>query len=112
FANLQPAELLARNLPILASLVRAVAFAHARGVVHRDLKPAQVMIGAFGEVLLMDWGLAVVANQSAVEKCTAPGIARMLCSVSQASNPSGTPSFMAPEQTLPTPDSLGFHTDV
>ena len=46
------------NVEILLKVCDAVAFAHARGVVHRDLKPENVMLGEFGEVLVMDWGLA------------------------------------------------------
>lgn len=47
-----------RHLEILRSVVNAVAFAHSRGVLHRDIKPENVMIGDFGEVYLLDWGLA------------------------------------------------------
>jgi serine/threonine protein kinase len=53
------ADLLAKHLPILVDMAQAVAFAHSRGFIHRDLKPGQVMVGRFGETLLMDWGLAV-----------------------------------------------------
>jgi serine/threonine protein kinase len=49
---------LAALLTIFQKICDAVAFAHSKGVVHRDLKPDNVMIGAFGEVLVMDWGLA------------------------------------------------------
>jgi serine/threonine protein kinase len=58
------------RLRIFQKICEPVAFAHARGVVHRDLKPSNIMVGEFGEVLVMDWG--------------APGV--------------GTPQFMAPEQ--------------
>src|SRR5581483_8431733 len=48
----------AGHLEVLRSVCQAVAYAHAQGIVHRDLKPENVMVGEFGEVLLMDWGLA------------------------------------------------------
>ncbi len=61
---------LPERLRVFQKICESVAFAHARGVVHRDLKPSNIMVGEFGEVLVMDWG--------------APGM--------------GTPEFMAPEQ--------------
>lgn len=76
-------ELLARGAPaaerfrVFARIAEAVAFAHSLGVVHCDLKPGNVMLGPFGEVLVLDWGLA-----------TASGGARR----------AGTPGFLAPEQ--------------
>ena len=51
------------NLNILLRVADAVAFAHANGVIHRDLKPENVMLGDFGEVLVMDWGLARVTSE-------------------------------------------------
>lgn len=84
-----------RRLGILERVADAVAFAHRRGVVHRDLKPGNVMIGDFGEVLVLDWGVAKVLGTTDGEPgpagASAPGV----------TNPGvvmGTPGFMAPEQ--------------
>jgi len=76
---------LAENLEIWMRVADAVAFAHARGVIHRDLKPENVMLGDFGEVLLMDWGIAV-----SKEMLSDP-VVRM------SSGMAGTPAYMAPE---------------
>ena len=70
-------------LRLFLRVCEAVAFAHARGIVHRDLTPSNVMVGEFGEVLVLDWGLA-----TSVSAATPAPIA------------GGTPGFMAPEQRL------------
>lgn len=72
---------LAIRLTVFDRILDAVAFAHAHGIVHRDLKPDNVMVGAFGEVFVMDWG---VAQDGADDEAVVVG----------------TPGFMAPEQAL------------
>ena len=57
---------LTRLLTIFQKVCDAVAFAHSRGIIHRDLKPQNIMVGEFGEVLVMDWGLAKILPGSAV----------------------------------------------
>jgi serine/threonine protein kinase len=71
---------LAMRLDAFSRILEAVAFAHAHGVVHRDLKPENIMVGSFGEVYVMDWGVAQDAHGE-----PEPVIV-------------GTPGFMAPEQ--------------
>lgn len=51
------------NIEILLKACDAVAFGHSRGIIHRDLKPENTMLGGFGEVLVMDWGLAAPVRQ-------------------------------------------------
>jgi len=82
------ADLLEWNLGILIQVIQATRFAHRQGVVHRDLKPSNVMIGEFGEVYVLDWGIAVaLAGES-----TSP-----FASAADALEPAGTPAYMAPE---------------
>ena len=81
-------DLLAWNVGILLQVLNAVRFAHARRIIHRDLKPSNVMIGQFGEVYLLDWGIAASLDEDP---------SRRLPHISESSDLAGTPSYMAPE---------------
>ncbi len=106
-------EFLGKHLPILISVSQAVAFAHSRGFLHRDIKPSQVMVGEFGEVLLMDWGLGVVYDKELLRKSSGLVINfQDLPTLEDTLSPAGTVAFMAPEQTDDTPERVGTWTDV
>jgi hypothetical protein len=91
------------NLRTLVSVCNAVHFAHSRGILHRDLKPDNVMIGEFGEVYVLDWGIAVSLQDD-------PS-GRLPCA-SQAKEIAGTPHYMAPEMLLGDPTAYSPRTDV
>jgi serine/threonine protein kinase len=111
FESGQPvAEFLAHHIPILIAISQAVAFAHSRGVVHRDLKPSQVMVGEFGEVLLMDWGIAAVFDPETASLHMPAFSPNQL--LRNMEGPAGTPAFMAPEQTQKSQAGVGPWTDI
>lgn len=87
-----------RLIDAFHKVCEAVAYAHSRGVVHRDLKPSNVMVGRFGEVMVMDWGLARILGS-----LRPPELERSV---------SGTPSYMPPEQARGETDRLGPTADV
>src|SRR6267143_441544 len=94
---------LAERLRLFLRVAEAVAFAHARGVLHRDLKPENVMVGAFGEVLVLDWGLAkVLADAGDPVPARRTGESAVL----------GTPGFMSPEQRGGESATVDARTDV
>ena len=95
-----------RHLRVLLSVCNAVAFAHTKGVIHRDLKPENVMVGEFGEVLVMDWGLAVSFTDPA------PGEAPCAHHRSTAHDLAGSPAYMAPELAEMRGKDLGPASDV
>ncbi len=105
--NERPSPLaeLPRFVQIFEQIAQAVGFAHAQGILHRDLKPLNVMVGAFGEVQVMDWGLAkelqIADCRLKIEDGSAnrqSAIGHRQSEETQAGTVLGTPGYMAPEQ--------------
>ncbi|MBP89378.1 MAG: serine/threonine protein kinase [Planctomycetaceae bacterium] len=93
---------LTENIEIFMKTCDAVAFGHSRGIIHRDLKPENTMIGGYGEVLVMDWGLALPYGEQ-FEK---------IRSITTAASMGGTPAYMAPEMATGPFDKMGPASDV
>jgi len=91
-------DALTAHLEVLQRVAEAAHFAHTRGVVHRDIKPENVMVGAFGEVYLVDWGVAVRVGQSSAPE----GLSAIR----------GTPAYMAPEMVEGDVARIDARTDV
>jgi serine/threonine-protein kinase len=112
-----------RLLAIFEAICQAVGYAHAHRVIHRDLKPPNVMVGAFGEVQVMDWGLAKVLGEEtpASAEARAAEETRAWTQVSptpetgshtQTGSLVGTPAFIPPEQALGEIDKVNERSDV
>jgi serine/threonine protein kinase/WD40 repeat protein len=115
-----------RFLGIFEQVCHTMAYAHARGVIHRDLKPSNIMVGAFGEVQVMDWGLAKVLacggvadevkSARSLEEEEDAEVQTVRSGTpdarSQAGQVLGTPSYMSPEQARGEVEDLDERTDV
>src|SRR5262249_8746369 len=102
------------------AVCNVVAYAHSRGVLHRDLKPGNIMLGKYGETLLVDWGLAKPltadrrppAEAPAEEPTLRPRSADSSQSATQTGTAVGTPAFMSPEQAAGRLDLVGPASDI
>ncbi|MFO1078274.1 MAG: serine/threonine-protein kinase [Planctomycetota bacterium] len=100
-----------RVLQVIQRVCEALAYAHEQGVVHRDLKPQNVMVGDFGEVYVMDWGLARCvgeAPESGANDVASPDFAGLTHDGAIV----GTPAYMPPEQAAGRLNEVGPHSDV
>jgi len=103
---------LRRAVNTLASVCDAIAYAHARGVTHRDIKPQNIMLGSFGEVVVLDWGLARIFASDAPR--STPVISSSLSAGDRSvyGSVTGTVAYMPPEQARGEHDRVGARSDV
>jgi serine/threonine-protein kinase len=96
-------------IDVVIKVCHALAFAHSRGVVHCDVKSANVMVGEFGEVYLMDWGVARSLADATADDDRIKGLSPATCDESEII---GTPSYMSPEQAAGDLDHIDQRSDV
>ncbi len=108
-----------RLLQTFILVCHTIAYAHSRGVIHRDLKPQNIMLGRFGEVLVVDWGLAKIVGRVADHDKLTPASEETLVpsgsgsgTETQLGSAVGTPAFMSPEQAAGRWDVIDHRTDV
>jgi serine/threonine protein kinase len=119
--RLSPGAEVPRFLAIFEQMCQTVGYAHARGVIHRDLKPGNMMVGTFGEVQVLDWGLAKVLRTESAEEHAVHAAEGTVFSLQRTAARSGetvagsilgTPSYMAPEQARVEVEGLDARADV
>src|SRR5258707_4500790 len=99
----------------LIDVCNAIEYAHSRGVLHRDLKPGNIMVGKYGETLVVDWGLAKsIGKKETVsdEPTLRPSSAVSSSGQTQPGSAIGTPSYMSPEQAAGNLEKMGPASDV
>ncbi len=96
-------------VPHFVAVCQAIAYAHSRGVLHRDLKPQNVMVGEFGETVVLDWGLAKVVGAT---EPTINALGPLDADLTAFGSVLGTPSYMSPEQALGQSDLVDEQSDV
>ena len=109
---------LRRLIDAFHDVCRAVAYAHSKGVLHRDLKPENIMLGEYGEVLVVDWGIAKVlgrrdlASETEEQEVISTNRSEAGINATRVGQVAGTPAYMSPEQARGEIDKLDERTDV
>ena len=106
-----------RLIRIMLKVCDAVSYAHNKGVFHRDLKPDNIMVGNYGQVYLMDWGIAHVKQNgnSAASILDIPEVKKRKCygiREEKKGNVVGTPCYMSPEQACGDPEIIDERSDI
>jgi WD40 repeat protein/predicted Ser/Thr protein kinase len=99
------------QLELFKKVCDAVGYAHSKGVLHRDLKPSNVMVGAHGEVLVIDWGIAMLLG-SHDDATLATNLEDSEAEQTQDGEVTGTPAYMAPEQARGERELVGPASDI
>jgi serine/threonine protein kinase/Flp pilus assembly protein TadD len=115
-----PAAELPRFVAIFEQICQTLSYTHVQGVIHRDLKPGNVMVGAFAEVQVLDWGLAKVLHEArpgrSPDSADLDSVLKLAWSAATdqtlPGRALGTPSYMAPEQARGEVDTVDARTDV
>jgi serine/threonine protein kinase len=103
--------LLRHLLTAFVNVCHAIGHAHSRHVIHRDLKPENVVIDSFGQVIVIDWGLAKIVDETSVECLMGTASATNADRTSEG-QVLGTPLYMAPEQAAGRLDEMDQRTDI
>ena len=103
-----------RLLSVFLDICQAIAYAHSRGVIHRDLKPENVALDSFGQVIVLDWGLAKILEESelATKMTTSSQLTDVELAQTMQGDAVGTPLYMSPEQAAGDLDKVDEKTDV
>ncbi len=109
--RLKPDQL-AELLKILIKVCEALSFAHSRGVIHRDIKPSNIMVGQYGQVYIMDWGIARLLPQAEDTGSDRRVAVSAMAEIDQPGSIIGSPAYMAPEQVEGQHEALDARTDV
>ena len=114
-ASQDPSERALAFRSLLNRLIQAcntINYSHGRGVLHRDIKPSNIMLGPYGETIVVDWGLAKVSDEP-IGTVDIDGTPDPLApNLTFSGSTLGTPAFMAPEQVDGDPKQIGPRTDV